>query len=505
MKHKNATIAVALLASLAGTAAADVEFDHFAFSNVYIHAPNGYEWVGTARARSYAVAKGTDVAFKPVDNIYPPGSCDASHANPLPTVLFDLSLSDSGPGSSSPSCDAHSSAAIDLAASGHVYGLGADASATGCVSPNTISSLISTRQDGGGKVTPCWAPGPTAYVTASGAGVKFFVSLAPTSESALRSTSVSPTLTEPLTIADEPIANSAPTVIRRVNVLLDDSGAVLAGGYVLRRGLTTAAFGDLTYSADIDPGTDIVPGWASGLSFAMDTSNTELSTLFDTFTDGAFDFDQDQRFNAADRASLAASIAGATINHGDLDRILDFENDNGLIDTTDEVAAAQSVLDHMDAIIAADLDSGYFADANRDGVIDCTDYDAWIDSMTGAPTFPQGDITHASYDFTLDVDVDGDLDKADRHAFYRAFNPADTTTNLTNPGDAFYGVADGAVSTQDLTYFVERYLASDLIVADVTTDGSNPGDPDYGVPDGMVTATDLTYFIEIYGLGNQCP
>ncbi|MEM1331037.1 MAG: GC-type dockerin domain-anchored protein [Planctomycetota bacterium] len=79
---------------------------------------------------------------------------------------------------------------------------------------------------------------------------------------------------------------------------------------------------------------------------------------------------------------------------------------------------------------------------------------------------------------------------------------ADITTDGTNPGDEGFGTPDGSVSTADLAYFVERWVASSLI-ADVTSGGTNPGDSGYGVPDGEVTAADLSYFVEIWLAG--CP
>ena len=78
----------------------------------------------------------------------------------------------------------------------------------------------------------------------------------------------------------------------------------------------------------------------------------------------------------------------------------------------------------------------------------------------------------------------------------------DTTTDGANPGDAGFGEADGAVTAADLTYFVERWIASET-EADLTTDGANPGDLGFGEPDGSVTASDLTFFVEAWISG--CP
>ncbi|MEM1331515.1 MAG: GC-type dockerin domain-anchored protein [Planctomycetota bacterium] len=80
---------------------------------------------------------------------------------------------------------------------------------------------------------------------------------------------------------------------------------------------------------------------------------------------------------------------------------------------------------------------------------------------------------------------------------------SDLTTGGANPGDAGFGVPDGASNTADLTYFVERWLAQDAYDTDMTTDGANPGDTGFGVPDGIVNTADLTYYVERWL--NGCP
>ena len=80
---------------------------------------------------------------------------------------------------------------------------------------------------------------------------------------------------------------------------------------------------------------------------------------------------------------------------------------------------------------------------------------------------------------------------------------ADVTTDNANPGDANFGVPDGLITASDLTFFVEQWIAGNVMVADVTTDNANPGDANFGVPDGAVTASDLTFFVEAWIAG--CP
>ncbi|MEM1331648.1 MAG: S8 family serine peptidase [Planctomycetota bacterium] len=79
---------------------------------------------------------------------------------------------------------------------------------------------------------------------------------------------------------------------------------------------------------------------------------------------------------------------------------------------------------------------------------------------------------------------------------------ADVTTTGQNPGDSQYGERDGTVDITDLTYVVERWIASDSAV-DFTTDDANPGDSGFGVPDGSITVQDLTFYVEAWVEG--CP
>lgn len=78
----------------------------------------------------------------------------------------------------------------------------------------------------------------------------------------------------------------------------------------------------------------------------------------------------------------------------------------------------------------------------------------------------------------------------------------DVTTTSTNPGQAGYGEADGVSDGADLSYYVERWLAGDLL-ADLTTTSTNPGEPGYGTPDGVTNGNDLSYFVEFWLQG--CP
>lgn len=76
----------------------------------------------------------------------------------------------------------------------------------------------------------------------------------------------------------------------------------------------------------------------------------------------------------------------------------------------------------------------------------------------------------------------------------------DLTSTNTNPGDEGYGEPDGISNGNDLTYYVEFWLAGSL-VADFSTTNTNPGEAGYGEPDGTVDGIDLSYFVETWLAG----
>jgi len=82
-------------------------------------------------------------------------------------------------------------------------------------------------------------------------------------------------------------------------------------------------------------------------------------------------------------------------------------------------------------------------------------------------------------------------------------SPADVTTTGAGVGDPGYGVPDGAITTTDIQYYVNFWVAGDVGVADLTTTGAGVGDPGYGVPDGAVTTTDIQYYVNLWVAG--CP
>jgi len=84
-----------------------------------------------------------------------------------------------------------------------------------------------------------------------------------------------------------------------------------------------------------------------------------------------------------------------------------------------------------------------------------------------------------------------------------ACTDADITTQGAGSAQAGYGVPDGLVTASDIMFFVNAWIAPDLMIADVNTEATVPGDPDYGTPDGTATAADINYFVGSWLAG--CP
>jgi len=80
--------------------------------------------------------------------------------------------------------------------------------------------------------------------------------------------------------------------------------------------------------------------------------------------------------------------------------------------------------------------------------------------------------------------------------------PGDVTTTGAAIGDPGYGVPDGSITTADIQYYVNLYIAGDP-GADLTTTGAAIGDPGYGVPDGSITTADIQYYVNLWVAG--CP
>lgn len=127
-----------------------------------------------------------------------------------------------------------------------------------------------------------------------------------------------------------------------------------------------------------------------------------------------------------------------------------------------------------------------------------------VDPITGSITYTHDGMPTPLDSFTYTVkDTEGD--ESPPANVYLAITiecPADVTTQGAGVGDPGYGFPDGIVTGNDISYYVNLWVANDL-GADVTTQGVGPGDPDFGKPDGQITAADLNYFVNEWVAG--CP
>ncbi len=58
-----------------------------------------------------------------------------------------------------------------------------------------------------------------------------------------------------------------------------------------------------------------------------------------------------------------------------------------------------------------------------------------------------------------------------------------------------YGVGDGVVDVYDFSFFIDAFLARDMLIADLTG-STDPNDPAYGVPDGSLDIHDFFFFLD---------
>ena len=117
-----------------------------------------------------------------------------------------------------------------------------------------------------------------------------------------------------------------------------------------------------------------------------------------------------------------------------------------------------------------------------------------VDNACLDPSSVEIELRYATTPRSLDADQDGIPDEC-ADAPHNAC-AADITTAGANPGEPAWGVPDDRISTDDLVYFIEAWLAR-ADDADLVSDGSGLPWADTG-PDGLVTAADLVYFVELW-------
>ncbi len=75
----------------------------------------------------------------------------------------------------------------------------------------------------------------------------------------------------------------------------------------------------------------------------------------------------------------------------------------------------------------------------------------------------------------------------------------DLTTGAI-PGQAGYGVPNGAVNNDDFFFYLAQFAAGNMVVADMTTTAI-PGSAGYGVPNGVLNNDDFFYYLSIFSAG----
>lgn len=68
-------------------------------------------------------------------------------------------------------------------------------------------------------------------------------------------------------------------------------------------------------------------------------------------------------------------------------------------------------------------------------------------------------------------------------------------TGSSNPDDPDYGRPDGETDAADFFYFLDMFVADNLVEVDLTG-SSNPGDARYGQPDCRINSDDFFYFLD---------
>lgn len=159
------------------------------------------------------------------------------------------------------------------------------------------------------------------------------------------------------------------------------------------------------------------------------------------FSDAQFDVDGDGRFSASDVSALALLVGSS--DPGVIARF-DFDNDDA-ITQSDEL--------FVQGLVDRGLDSGFFGDANRDGVVDCQDRFGL--SLSGLV------IADPSYTITMDLDLDGDIDAVD----IAAADPLIPTADVNR---------DGGINGSDVEEFFVLFAAGD-IGADLNQSGGIEG------------------------------
>lgn len=216
-----------------------------------------------------------------------------------------------------------------------------------------------------------------------------------------------------------------------------------------------------------DPGDPNAPATQTTY-FNAEPGVHELKLTKLTFTDAVLDVDGSGRFNQLDVLALGGMIdpnAPSDPNNPDPNTAAWDLNASGCIDEGDIAV--------MDWLVDLGLDSGIFADLDRNGEVDCDDLEG-VDQHFG------WDLDDDGYRIQLDENLDGETDDWDRHWVYQAVLQGDVD-------------ADGDVDIADLSALMDAYGSCD---------GQGAFNPYADVDrDGCVGSADMSALLTNYGLG----
>lgn len=215
------------------------------------------------------------------------------------------------------------------------------------------------------------------------------------------------------------------------------------------------------------------------ISFGIGNHSIPLSPVTYVVRDAQYDYNQDGRFDAADRDGLQTLINSAPLN-----MILAFDEPalvarlNVAVSGNEPTSPAQQVLDQADVDFLSDLldlnlATPPFGDFNQDGCLTCAD--AIHSPSVVSSTFNNVQAGNPLYLLELDSNLDGTLDSTDKVAFYAAVNHSDFNADgMVDDADfiifgAYYDYlapegdqnGDGITDDADFTIFAAHY--NDLV------------------------------------------
>lgn len=214
---------------------------------------------------------------------------------------------------------------------------------------------------------------------------------------------------------------------------------------------------------------------STSASYAVGVHSMSLAPVAYLIRDAQFDFNQDGRFDAADRDGLQELIDNAPSNmilaYDDpalVSRLNVAESGNEPTSPFQQVLD-QADIDYISNLLSLNLGTPPLGDFDQDGCVTCAD--AIHSPSVIASTFDDVQASDPLYLLELDSNLDGKLDSTDRLAFYAAVNHSDFNNDgLVDDADfLIFGVhydnlaaegdqnGDGATDDADFLIFVVHY------------------------------------------------